>query len=288
MLSDSGWDKTAFALGSTGGIPKVEEHYSRSMSADELDQALSNPLFWSYRAMANHIASALQHLLHWCEGCRCHSKDLDLRRTPGAFQAKFGLPACPLKARRAPEVALGSLEAVLEASLGQSMVTLSHDIGNQCSLEDRRVIIDDFDTARQHLAFILRLKLSSWQRLPLAMVGMAHHEPELARAQMQRCLDMFDSKEAGYIHPLCEEVLAVGSRIREQIEAVLLLGAELYHQEDLCKHLARWATIVVTERFIEGRHAAMKKTLRAAPHHGPAYVAFHDVANRLADELPMP
>lgn len=287
MLSASGWDKTAFALGSTGDIPMAEQDHSRSITPDELDQALSSPLFWSYRAMASHIAGALQHLMHWCEGCRCHSKDLDMG-TPGAFQAKFGLPSCPLKARRAPEVALGSLEAVLEASLDQSMACLSHDIGNQCSLEDRRVIIDDFETGRQHLAFILRLKLSSWQRLPLAMVGMAHHEPELAKAQMQRCLDMFDSNEAGYLHPLCDEVLAVGSRVREQIEAVLLLGAEVYHQEDLCKHLARWATIVVTERFIEGRHAAMKKTLRAAPHHGPSYVAFHDVANGLARELPMP
>ena len=51
--------------------------------------------------------------------------------------------------------------------------------------------------------------------------------------------------------------------------------------------LCGFRCISVVERWIEGRHAQIKQFLRAAPHHGPMYVAWAwgCVANDVADSL---
>eukprot|EP00969_Alexandrium_andersonii_P017730 775858-Alexandrium_andersonii.AAC.1 len=136
------------------------------------------------------------------------------------MSAKFGVPSCGLKARRAPEVACGDLRRLVDRLFDEGLADIVHRIGHDCTAEQRNTLVTAYTSGRRHLSFTLFLKLSSWLHLPLAMAGMAHHQEVVARRQMQRCIEMFDAAPAPErLHPMCRTLLDPASPVRQQLAA---------------------------------------------------------------------
>lgn len=62
---------------------------------------------------------------------------------------------------------------------------------------DRALLLHDFEAARAHLGFVVRLKTSCWQQLPLLWCGLAHHDLSLARDMGRQGLAMAASLDDG-------------------------------------------------------------------------------------------
>ena len=92
------------------------------------------------------------------------------------MRCKYGIDSCPLRARRGPEVAMGGLHALVDRLMSQSLTELTHLVSHRLEVDQKHMIVSDFELCRKHVRFVLRLKLGSWGQLPLALVGMAHHD----------------------------------------------------------------------------------------------------------------
>ena len=282
-----GWNYEKFRLGPQGAARE-----ETSVTAEELEEGLGSTFWWAYRAMMGKVSLVLAGLMHWVESCPCHWDDSDVNGpdlTPAQRQAvmrcKYGIDSCPLRARRGPEVAMGGLHALVDRLMSQSLTELTHLVSHRLEGDQKHMIVSDFELCRKHVSFVLRLQLGSWGQLPLELVGMAHHDPGKQRQQMKACLGLFSqAQDTEALHPLCHDVLGHDSPVRREIEKVLE-GAPVSEQPSLMKYLARWKFIMIAERFIEGCHAALKKHMRSAPHHGPAFVAWSTVSGVVAETL---
>ena len=78
----------------------------RVMSVEVIQEALTSNLFAAYaRAMAG-VADVLQHLQRWCESCPCPAHANPEEKSK-----------CPLKSRRAPELAAGIVHDIFQVLL---------------------------------------------------------------------------------------------------------------------------------------------------------------------------
>eukprot|EP00969_Alexandrium_andersonii_P238403 10522933-Alexandrium_andersonii.AAC.1 len=77
----------------------------------------------------------------------------------------FGLPSCPMRSRRAPELAAGQLEVFLDELASESNASLVVSLARLPSSE-QTTALEDFAAGRRHL-----VKLSRWQQLPFALRG---------------------------------------------------------------------------------------------------------------------
>ena len=188
-----------------------------------------------------------------------------------------------------PELAVGGLDSAAGGLLQTRLAELSLRLAADCSAGQRERILVDVHAGRAHLLFILKLKLGSWKQLPGSLLGMAHFSPTVAKPQMAVCVQQYDAcADRSRLHPLCHKVLGEGSPYRPIIDSILAGTLAQPWPKELLMLLGSWRCVSVVERWIEGRHAQLKKALRLAPHHGPAMVGFcvvgEDVAATVHDD----
>ena len=143
-----------------------------------------------------------------------------------------------------------------------------------CSEEDKAIIIRDFEAARRHVWFTFLVRLSFWQQLPWVLFGLGHRDIDIAIACCRRALQLFASLGDEYPHHWVTMLLCMpGSLGLQQLLAFVSRELPLEALPFLHRMRARFKFAPVSERWIEGTHALMKRFLQNAHHFGPCHVA---------------
>ena len=73
-------------------------------------EAVADNTMWCYMAMLRILMAMLLHLIYWVQGCPCHAnKDSYDDNINGCLVGVCLCNDCPLRGRRAPELAVGAI-----------------------------------------------------------------------------------------------------------------------------------------------------------------------------------
>jgi hypothetical protein len=113
---------------------------------DNVDKAVNSMFFWAYAEFLLMLCGFAEHLAAWSEGCACHptknteADGLSYFRRQTLIRKQTGLKhPCPMMGRRAPELANGMLEKVVQ-SASQTYFCFLLQISAQCSEQDRGAV----------------------------------------------------------------------------------------------------------------------------------------------------
>jgi hypothetical protein len=130
-----------------------------------IDTAISSEMFWKYARFVLHVAGAVDVGSSYCEGCACHEHEQikhnahHMRRNEiekrlrAAIGAETGgtLPypaSCPLKNRRAPELASGSFAQFIRDTMQVTRDVIDGDFRERLGSAEWTTILQDWSTAR--------------------------------------------------------------------------------------------------------------------------------------------
>ena len=151
-----------------------------------------------------------------------------------------------------------------------------------CSEPDRQLILADWGQARRHILLMGTLKFALWRQLPWVLIGVAHHSSEIAIECASLGLQLFDaSPDETQHHWVTLLLCSVGSAGRAQLVA-FINGASLQTLPLLQRMVARFKFIPIVERWIESRHALLKRQLHGASHASAVHVARSSTYRRTA------
>ena len=249
------WDEAKYLAGGDTDAATV----ARGVTA-----ALASNLFCSYVYMVHSLHGVVASFEKWLESCPCHEhlqSDLKQLRRGERKRVAAILSDCPMKGKRAPELAAGSLEATLEKLENQLLQCFSEDQGRELSDDERSILTKDFEYGRVYLRFALSTKLSFWRKLPWSLCGPAHCWPSVASACAKACLLEYNESLANariqeqHHHPLTLEFLQEGTNLRADVEQ-LASGGPI--SERLSSSCAPFTFVSVAERVVEGLHRNVK------------------------------
>ena len=198
-----------------------------------------------------------------------------------ALQSRIGMSSCPLQARRAPECAAGRVLEIVREGFQESHrdVLLSPSLA-ACSEVDQNVVVADFNHARRYSMLVCTLKFSHWEQLPWLLIGISHHDCQKARRCAARALQLQDA--APCEHELARLLCGEGSQGRHEMSA-FVRGEPLSNLPLLQSYAAKFKFVPVSERWVESRHALIKRHLRKCTHASALHVAFMSCQSLLRD-----
>ena len=114
-----------------------------------------------------------------------------------------------------------------------------------------------------------------WDRLPLIIAGLGHHDARVVRDIASKCIALATSQKDGLSHPLAKLLLDAESStsLLPQMQ-LLATGADIETLPALHCIATRMAFIPVVERSIEGRHKCSKTELLMARRIGVPALSF--------------
>ena len=254
----------------------------RSLKLEVANEAIISDKFWAYCCMIVHASEVLQNIALWSESCPCHD-DLVVRAHDSAsrqraFKEKIGRPTCPMSTRRAPELACGALSVFMDTLFARNDADLLlQDVVRQAPNRVRTIVNSDFEKFRRHVLLTIDIKMAFWSQLPWILFGVAHHDVELARRAGERAIVLFDADNAGEFgayHWLSLTACAPGSVGRGQLAQFCQGTASLSELPFLHQLASKLRFAMVSERWVEGRHALIKKTLAPCNHAGAVHIAY--------------
>ena len=279
------WSKQKFSL--NGQNPDGKK--SKSLDIELVDDACKSDLFWAYLDMTHELGQTIEHVMNWCESCPCHGHDklLQGQKKHGktGLLSRIGLSTCPLAGRRAPECAAGKVLSVLREgfSATHSRVLLSPHLA-ACGAEDQQTVVSDCSHARRYATLVASLKFSNWAQLPWVLLGIAHHNPDDARQCAAQALRLFEASTGDSHHYITALLCTPGTQGHEQMRA-FIAGESLTSLPLLLKMASKFKFIPICERWIESRHALLKRHLRQCTHASAQHVAFMGCQPVLRDLL---
>ena len=283
------WSKAKFLAGGTSKNDSADEH---SLKVDLADEGIRSPLFWGYLFMLHNVGEIFDALARFGEGCICHS---DLPQFNGVSRRKRGQELlnmigdyqCPCRALQAPSFAANRHFEIMEDVLSKANANLlMSDTVNACTTADRDVILTDFANCRRHIRFCLTTRMSWCRYLPWVLVGVAHHVWETAVDCAKRALQLYDTSPEGTTHhPLTLLFCSVETMCGQQLRLFARKVRRLYEMPCLHLQVARLRFIPVSERYVEGLHALLKRSIARATSISAAHVAFCAVQEVLRERL---
>ena len=154
---------------------------------------------------------------------------------------------------RGPELACNEVLGFCDKLLAEGASDILLKFGQPLGDADKHILLSDFEQGRRQLMFYLTVKLGAWGQLPLKLVGIAHHNEDMAREAAAKALLLYSGYGDSYRHHAVSALLLDGDN-REQMQrfAAGVARAEL-------PVVQRWASkfmfIMTNERWIEGLHA---------------------------------
>ena len=284
--------RAGWSLGKYKGDGGTEEHKKddKSLKVDVADEGIRSHRFWAYSHMIDIVGSVLEQLARWAEGCPCHPVEAGVetaarhlrRRT---LRERLGMDKCPLCSCKAFACAAGEALQFLDQLfvLANSTLLLLACMA-PLDEESRSCVMNDFAQAREHVLFYMRVKLGHWGQLPWLLFALAHPVEDVARSCMRRALALYEVSEKTHLHWWVLVLLVPGSIGYAQM-VQFVQGAPLNELLFLKQMAARFFFAMVSERWIEGRHARTTKTFQLAPHSGPRMLAFTLIHEQLKERL---
>ena len=145
---------------------------------------------------------------------------------------------------------------------------------------DQNVVVADFNHARRYSMLVCTLKFSHWEQLPWLLIGISHHDCQKARRCAARALQLQDA--APCEHELARLLCGEGSQGRHEMSA-FVRGEPLSNLPLLQSYAAKFKFVPVSERWVESRHALIKRHLRKCTHASALHVAFMSCQSLLRD-----
>ena len=267
---------------------------------------MQNPAFWAYaHAVLYATHGVLFELQNWGESCPCHSVDFRTkdgysagrpyfrRRHEWIGETSVSNSSCPMRGRRAPELAAGRYKAHLEALVHQCAGLLLTRCQN---IPNRDFIIRDWEGARTALAEVIEMKFAHWNFLPyrfcaLGCIDKAGAADDTARAALKACLEEYaamGAEQRSNLWPLAAQVLDAASPLRAEVLAFTEGGSSLKSLPGLQRVAGIVLCIPVAERSIEAKHRLNKLSSSRAPRASGSFVNVHlklpDIRRRLREE----
>lgn len=285
-----GWDARKFKGNQNPQGVAVEvgsESNQFGVDVAVVDAAIKSPLFWGRLRMLESLAIVLQESLAWAEGCPCHSPlehDHDLRRLyRGKIPKQWA--KCPMRGLRAPELAAGDFfrvfDELVDKTSAELLVTLPRDLG----FDDRMNLLHDFESGKNHLRFVVRLRLAHWNNFPWKIYGCAHASKAVRRKFLEMCLNATPDEVAS-CH-LLQDFLS--DSVREEANQFLLQDDDVRNYPGLSFFIAKLFFCPTAEREVEGDHAIVHRKVALARNHTIAYVSLArrmSTIQRLIDSEP--
>jgi hypothetical protein len=160
-----------------------------------------------------------------------------------------------------------------------------------CPEADRNTVVFDFARARRHVLLQFQVKFSHWRQLPWVLFGVAHHVRATAQECAQRALRLFDVAEqaGGASHHWMSALMCTPGQPGWAQLLAFSAGEALAGLPLLERMCGRWKFAMVAERWIESRHALLKRSLRNCAHASALHVVFlgiQPMLRRLLAEQP--
>ena len=259
-----GWNLALFLGNNT------DQASEQAVKATSADGAITSEFWWSCLRVLDKLHCAIRHLFAWSEGCACHgypvvSQDPDAAELDADSKAWNRLcEKCPLRGRRAPEIACGDFLAELRRQLDTSAADLLLNLPNTLSPEQRGLLLGEFEKGRASLLFNIALKVNAMNVPPLLVFGVAHFNLQKAHDALRVCMDS-DNTDGLMGELKSAHVLAEAH--------AWLDGESLSELPHMSAFVGKLRFAFSVERTIEGEHAAIHHFIRKAPHHTVAYVS---------------
>ena len=235
-----------------------------------VDEAIGSTLFWAFLEMCSTIISMLDEITSWTQGCACHGPEL--RRQLKPLLHGQGPLSCPMRGRRAPEVAEGALSRLIDDLFlfNDSQLALVHTAGLE--EEKRSRLLLDWSAMKVHMRMQFALKLSPWQKLPLSTLGLGHWDESVARRMLWSCMvewDNLSAEQQELAHPHSRKLF-----VMLRVHVLSFIRQEsVENWIPLVRLRAQAAFAPILEQSIERRHAILHQHLRCAPHHSAPFVS---------------
>ncbi|CAE7825327.1 unnamed protein product, partial [Symbiodinium sp. CCMP2592] len=231
--------------------------------SQNFDSAVQNAEVWQYMSMLRKLFAISDELLVWFQSCPCHPREAAAQDDEDRCKH---YAACPMKGRRAPELAAGFVVSFMRDQLqGAADVFPSNSD-----------LFTEYVAGLQHFSFMLQLKFANWTAMPHSFLALAHPSETTARAACRRLLgewEFMSKPDKASAHPLCHAFMS-DSNVRDSL---VRFGQGSPRDSDDCFQLRAVlgpiAFLPLLERSIEGRHAVVKRATETAPNHRGAYVA---------------
>ena len=265
------WDLQKFTFDAPTNQRPEHEQAEYGHRLQLFNECVNSDVWWGVMHVLHEIAVLQSDVSDWVNSCPCHYHVLkEGHLAADVFQA---WSRCPLRGRRAAEVAAGDFFSLLSDLFNQASTRI--EAGLPIGLSDEQVlsIMRDFEAARAHIMSTYVLKLSFWSQPPYVLAALGHYDP-LARANaVERCLSSTSK------HPLIQEL-----RTHSDLCWAFLEGGALWESSadlGVLVDLAVRMRLMWTSAWrVEGQHARTKKAMTQAPHQSAAYVS---MAHRLPE-----
>lgn len=170
----------------------------------------------------------------------------------------FGAPSCPLAGCRAPECAAEELLHILSELFDEGRGRVILELCPGLPEDKKTLLVEEYERGRNHLFMYVSLKVGPWGQLPLKLVGVGHYNEQTARTCARKALQLSEAYGDNYDHHAVSLMMCVGEGL-EQLQA-FVDGARRADLPLVQFWAARFMTICVNERWVEGLHARMHKT----------------------------
>lgn len=167
-----------------------------------------------------------------------------------------------MKGKRLPELVCGELDNALQRLSGRSLQNLLVEVSIYVSASEWDTISQAFDQAKALMSAALLVKFDYLRRLPWALAALAHPDEQVAKAHARRMINEFDTgteEVRRHHHPKTLLFLSEDGPLRADLQAFATGGYKLVDKPALLFHCAVFRFVNIVERFIEGRHAIMKR-----------------------------
>ena len=91
-----------------------------------------------------------------------------------------------MSGRRAPELACGKLDSVLEDIFGASLQEAIGLLSSKSTQSDLDMLVAEFETSKKTMVATLSLKFDFWKRLPWCLAGLASVNPADAQVALTK------------------------------------------------------------------------------------------------------
>jgi len=254
----------------------VEDMGKVKMSA--VSKALLDLEWWAYVECVLAVTAPTQTLMMFSRMCPCHpienmwdveQPELQWRQL---LRRRTGQDTCAASGLQAPYFVCGKHMDVLAESSRHAHANLLSEMFN-VSQQARANILEDYEKASNTLAYIVQLKFSSYQQLPLLLCGMAHECEVVARSVAQDVVKQYAATAgSSRQHVKVCELFKPGTPLAEEFQK--FVGGEA---REVLSHFKKFLLPLrlmrMNELSAERLHKVGTATANRAPHHGPCYVS---------------
>ena len=182
-FNGNGFEDFGFQELDLAGAIAAEDHDQHDSRLDVVNGAVWSRFFWGYLVGISGLASVLLLAIHWSESCPCHWPQLRSQPDPADADAVKAFKAwekCPFRCRRCPELATGDLLWEIREALAAEASSIALKLPSDLSKEERKTILTEVESGKNHLMFYFQLKLHYFTKPPWSIFGVGHPDPARA------------------------------------------------------------------------------------------------------------